>query len=673
MQTNDVDGGGEWEPLQDWPLIGIHAILTQDHELLTFGTDERGMQSGETVYDVWDYTTETHYTLENTTGTDIFCSVAAFIPETGEILIIGGDARPLGGTNLGVEDVNVYNPADRSLRPADDGDMAHARWYATAVTMANGDIVVLGGINGAGVGVRVPEVYSAESGWREIPGAASDAIGLGNNWWYPHAWPTSDGRVVVVDDENNKLFLIDTKGGGSIEFYGDLPFDPYYQQPAIMVGEDQILFTATDDHAYLVDISGPAPVVADAGFTGDRIWGEMTILATGDVLITGGSAVDNETVGENKTAMIWDRETNTIRSTDEAEENARLYHSTAILLPDGSVMSLGGGAPGPYRHTNGQRYFPEYLYDENGDAANRIEILDAPRDVEQRQDFVITVDDPDAVARVTMVKHGSVTHSHNMETRFHEPEYTVNGDGTIIINPTDNANVLTPGLWMVFVLDESDVPSEAVSVRIGTDENDAITGTWSGILQDANLTGSAQVLADNSIELTSDADSQSGSITSHDRIDFGHAFEMSFEMLLGSDEAGADGLAVIFHNDPRGVSATGDPGGGFGAAGHAGNNGIRNISQHIGPDYWRIRIGIGHPGEKSRVHGHVLSDFAKADQPMLDKIIDAVGDAAPMIGADDFNGFMSRVAMLINPPRPKKPPQEKGPSGPEDAARDKED
>ena len=71
--------------------------------------------------------------------------------------------------------------------------------------------------------------------------------------------------------------------------------------------------------------------------------------------------------------------------------------------------------------------------------------------------------------------------------------------------------------------------------------------------------------------------------------------------------------------------------------------------------------------------GDVLSDFAKADQPMVDKIVDAVADAAPMIGAEDFNGFMSRVALLINPPRPKKPPQEKGPSGPEDTARDKED
>ncbi len=567
MQITDIDGGGEWDPLQDWPLIGIHAILTQDHELLTFGTDERGMQSAETIYDVWDYKTGTHYTLENTTGTDIFCSVQAFIPETGEILIIGGDARPLGNKNRGVDDVNVYNPEDRSLRPAEDGDLANARWYATAVTMSNGDIVVLGGINGAGAAVRVPEVYSAETGWRELPGIASDVIASGNNWWYPRAWPTSDGRIIVLDDRENKLYLMDTHGSGSIEYYADLPFNHTFEHPAIMVGEDLFLFASADDRAYLVDVSGSTPTIEDAGFTGDRVWGEMTILATGDVLITGGSAAPNSTEGENRTAMIWDRETNTIRSTDEAEDHARLYHSTAILLPDGSVLSLGGGAPGPYTHTNGQRYAPEYLYDDSGDLADRIEILDAPRDVEQQQDFSITVDDPASVARVTMVKHGSVTHSLNMETRFHEPEFTVNDDGTIVIDPTDNANVLTPGLWMVFVLDENDVPSEAVSINFATLENDGGPHFQSGIFEDVHLSGSARVLSDSEIELTSNADNQFGTATSQDRIDFRHAFEMSFEMFVGSSEDGADGLAVVFHNDPRGENAVGASGGGFGATG----------------------------------------------------------------------------------------------------------
>lgn len=91
--------------------------------------------------------------------------------------------------------------------------------------------------------------------------------------------------------------------------------------------------------------------------------------------------------------------------------------------------------------------------------------------------------------------------------------------------------------------------------------------------------------------------------------------------------------------------------------GHAGHNGLRSITQHIGADFWRIRVGIGHPGEKERVHGHVLSDFAKADEPMVTRILDAICDAAPMIADEDFNGFMTRVALLINPPKPKAPRQ----------------
>jgi PTH1 family peptidyl-tRNA hydrolase len=91
--------------------------------------------------------------------------------------------------------------------------------------------------------------------------------------------------------------------------------------------------------------------------------------------------------------------------------------------------------------------------------------------------------------------------------------------------------------------------------------------------------------------------------------------------------------------------------------GHAGHNGLRSIDQHIGPDFWRIRIGIGHPGEKERVHGHVLGDFAKADNPMVERIVDAIADAATLIAKEDFNAFMSRAALLISPPPPKKPPQ----------------
>ncbi len=83
---------------------------------------------------------------------------------------------------------------------------------------------------------------------------------------------------------------------------------------------------------------------------------------------------------------------------------------------------------------------------------------------------------------------------------------------------------------------------------------------------------------------------------------------------------------------------------GGGAAGH---NGLRSMDRHLpSPDYWRVRLGIGHPGHKDRVTGHVLGDFARVDQDWLAALLEAVGDAAPMLAAARPEDFMTRVALL---------------------------
>jgi PTH1 family peptidyl-tRNA hydrolase len=92
-----------------------------------------------------------------------------------------------------------------------------------------------------------------------------------------------------------------------------------------------------------------------------------------------------------------------------------------------------------------------------------------------------------------------------------------------------------------------------------------------------------------------------------------------------------------------------------GGGGHGGHNGIRDIMVHLGPDFRRVRLGVGHPGEKDLVHNHVLQEFAKAERELLTKVIDAVAEEAPRLVAGDDGGFMSRVAYLIAPPKPKPP------------------
>jgi PTH1 family peptidyl-tRNA hydrolase len=95
------------------------------------------------------------------------------------------------------------------------------------------------------------------------------------------------------------------------------------------------------------------------------------------------------------------------------------------------------------------------------------------------------------------------------------------------------------------------------------------------------------------------------------------------------------------------------------AGGAAGHNGLRSIDEHLGKDYWRVRLGIGHPGEKERVTGHVLGDFAKADQEWLEKLLAAIGEYAGLLVKKDMGGFMSKVSQAMLPPKPKKEEKEK--------------
>jgi PTH1 family peptidyl-tRNA hydrolase len=93
--------------------------------------------------------------------------------------------------------------------------------------------------------------------------------------------------------------------------------------------------------------------------------------------------------------------------------------------------------------------------------------------------------------------------------------------------------------------------------------------------------------------------------------------------------------------------------------GLAGHNGLRSIAQYIGPDFRRVRIGIGHPGDKARVHSHVLSDFSKSEIDLAMKLVDVIADAAPLLSKGNAGAFMSRVALMVNPPKQNPKPENK--------------
>ena len=101
--------------------------------------------------------------------------------------------------------------------------------------------------------------------------------------------------------------------------------------------------------------------------------------------------------------------------------------------------------------------------------------------------------------------------------------------------------------------------------------------------------------------------------------------------------------------------------------GHAGHNGLRSIHAHLGPDYARVRLGIGHPGRKEAVPGFVLHDFAKADWDWIDDLMRGISDGAAELAAGDTGRFMNAVSLRVAPPRSSKSNAKPAVAKPEEA------
>ena len=106
--------------------------------------------------------------------------------------------------------------------------------------------------------------------------------------------------------------------------------------------------------------------------------------------------------------------------------------------------------------------------------------------------------------------------------------------------------------------------------------------------------------------------------------------------------------------------------------GHAGHNGLRDIDAHLGADYRRVRLGIGHPGDKERVTAHVLQDFAMADASWVEALLDAVAENFPLVVARRDAEFASRVALALSPRKPPAKPRAKPAPKPSEGPEGKE-
>ena len=455
---------GQWGPAVDWPVVGIHVALLPNGKVLAW--DSVGDAATETFpvqtftrATVYDPITGTHTPTTVDTGFNIFCAGFAHLFD-GSLFIAGGNKN---AQLEGIVQTHLFYPAtnDWSLGP----NMAAGRWYPSVTPLTNGEMLITEG------GPDIPEVRKTDGTLRTL-GTASLNLPL-----YPWLDVAPDGRVFYSGPDQT-LRKLDPAGGGAWQTFGqrDAINRGYGSHAVFDVGKTLVAGGGPSTNtALVIDTNGATPQVsATSPMAYGRRQHNLTLLADGSVLATGGNSTGASLIDMNGgvyNAERWDPATGQW-TTLSAQAVTRQYHSTALLLPDGRVLSSGGGICGTcdqvgYLAKNAEIFTPPYLFkkDGSGQLATRPEITGAPSAISHGTSFQITTPNAASIRKVGLMRLGSQTHSVEMEQHYLPLSFTV-GTSTLTASVPANMNTAVPGVYMLFIVDSAGVPSVARMVEV---------------------------------------------------------------------------------------------------------------------------------------------------------------------------------------------------------------
>ncbi len=456
---------GSWRTLSNQvPINPVHAALLRNGQVLMVAGS--GNVATETNFQatVWDPATETFQTQALTW--DMFCNGMVTLHD-GRVLVNGGNLQ---------YDPFFGEPRNAAFDPAtglftDIEDMAHGRWYPTVTTLGDGRIMTFSGLLEVGGTNTSVEMYTVGTGWsQEYPAGWTPPL-------YPRMHLSTDGRVFYAGSTRSSRFfnpstgtwsaIVATTNYSASRTYGTsvlLPLTPANSyRPRVMIFGGGNPSTATTE---IIDLAAATPAWQfGPSMSQPRIEMNATILPNGKVLATGGSLNDEDALTASLKADLYDPVANTF-SPAGANAFARLYHSNALLLPDATVLLMGGNPQrGNYEHRL-EIYSPAYLFNGDGTTATRPSITGAMAEtVNYTSPFVVQTPDAADIASVVLVRPGTPTHAFDMEQRLVGLSFTA-GSGLLNVTSPPNGNIAPPGYYMLFVLNSAGVPSVARFVRL---------------------------------------------------------------------------------------------------------------------------------------------------------------------------------------------------------------
>ena len=444
---------GEWGNPFDWPVLSIHASVLPDGEVLTWGRSDRHQT-------LWDPTTGSFQSI--TRPADLFCSGHALLPD-GRLIVMGGHS---GTDNIGIGVTNLFDYVSKTWSPGPA--MQNGRWYPSVLALPNGEALVVSGGGTDATLNTIPEVLSASgTSLRSLTAAASSIN------YYPMMFVAPSGSVFIAGPAQATGYLT-TEGAGGKSTGPSSAYGYRDYGSAVMYEPGKILLVGgggPTSTAERIDLNVGATWQPAGAMRVARRQMNATLLADGTVLVTGGTNASGfNSPPTNANVLAAERWSPTGGWTQLARQtHYRLYHSNALLLPDGRVLSVGSGQPfasGLQNDYSGEIFSPPYLFNLDGTDATRPTISTAPASVTYGQSFAIGTPNAAGIAKVTFIRLSSVTHATNMNQRLNYLPITTRDASSVTVTAPLRATLAPPGHYMMFVLDENGVPSVAKIVQI---------------------------------------------------------------------------------------------------------------------------------------------------------------------------------------------------------------
>ena len=497
---------GRWTTLPYlMPINPIHLALLNNGKVLVVAGS--GNVATETNYRaaLWDPQAGTIST--QALGWDMFCNGMVVLPD-GRAFINGGTLQydPFHGSQKN----SVYDPATGVF--TDVQNMAHGRWYPTVTTLGDGRVMTFSGLTETGGTNTAVEIYTVGSGWSQEYAAG----------WTPPLYPRmhlmTDGNIFYSGSgTGSRIFNTSTKTWSGVvastnasitRTYGTsvmLPLTPANgYRPRVMILGGGNPATATTE---IIDLAAsPLQWQYGPSMSQPRIEMNATILPNGKVLAVGGSTNDEDAATASRNADLYDPNTNSF-SPAGANAYPRLYHSGSLLLPDATVMLVGGNPTRGSYEGHIEIYSPAYLFNGDGSSAAR-PTISSVSSTAFGYGAAFQVQTPEAanITSVVLVRPGAPTHAFDMDQRLVGLSYT-SGAGVLNVTAPPNGNIAPPGYYMLFILNSAGVPSLARFVRLSANQPPTATIT--------SPTGNVTVNPGQSVLFSGTGSDPDGSISSY--------------------------------------------------------------------------------------------------------------------------------------------------------------